>query len=99
MNKNNITPENCPYCHLDRDDYTVAFGAFWLYPSKHEGWLLHGGKCKPRPINFCPMCSRDLRENHLKENNTQYNATVDCNGQYEAKDKPTEESITGKEPK
>jgi hypothetical protein len=52
----------CPYCHEDTDECVQAFGAFWLYFDKFDGWCIHAGKCKPRPINFCPICGRELRK-------------------------------------
>ena len=52
----------CPYCHEDAEGYSTQFGAFWIRYSFHEGWLLHAGKCKPRPINHCPMCGRRLEK-------------------------------------
>ena len=50
----------CVHCHEDSEGYVVAFGAFWLSHSVHNGWLLHAGKCKPRQIRYCPMCGRKL---------------------------------------
>ena len=50
----------CQYCHEDNEGYSTVFGAFWINYSVHEGWLLHAGKCKPRPINYCPICGRRL---------------------------------------
>lgn len=53
--------ELCPFCHEDKDGYTRAFGAFYLLWDRWDGWCLHAGKCKPKPIKFCPMCGDDLR--------------------------------------
>ena len=50
----------CPYCHEDSEGYTIAYGAFWISHSVHKGWLLHAGKCKPQPINYCHICGRRL---------------------------------------
>lgn len=50
----------CPYCHPDAEDYVKANGAFWIYEDRHNGWLIHAGKCKPQPINYCPMCGKKL---------------------------------------
>lgn len=64
MEHNELKP--CPCCHEDREGYFTANGAFWISYSVHEGWLLHGGKCKPRPINYCFMCGRKLNnENNI----------------------------------
>lgn len=54
--------EKCQYCHEDAEGYSTMFGAFWIRNSVHEGWLLHAGKCKPRPINHCPICGRRLEK-------------------------------------
>lgn len=51
----------CLYCREDGEGYVKAFGAFWLYRDKFHGWMLHAGKCKPRPISFCPICGRSLK--------------------------------------
>ncbi len=53
--------EKCPYCHEDADGYVKMFGMFCLHQNRNEGWQLHAGKGKPRPINYCPMCGRELR--------------------------------------
>ena len=50
----------CYYCHEDKEGYSATNGAFWIEHSAREGYLLHGGKCKPRPINYCFMCGRKL---------------------------------------
>ena len=52
----------CPYCKEDKDGYTLAFGAFYLLWDRFDGWCIHAGKCKPKPIRFCPMCGNDLRK-------------------------------------
>jgi hypothetical protein len=53
--------EKCPYCHEDADGYTKTFGMFSLHQNKFDGWQLYAGKGKPRQINYCPMCGRELR--------------------------------------
>ena len=52
----------CQYCHEDAEGYSTQFGAFWVRYSVHEGWLLHAGKCKPVPIEYCPKCGRRLEK-------------------------------------
>lgn len=59
--------EKCKYCHEDSEGYSTAFGAFWISHSVHEGWFLHAGKCKPRPINYCPICGRRLNNEQRAE--------------------------------
>lgn len=48
--------KGCEYCKTDIDGYSTAFGAFWV-----EDTMLRTKHCKPRPINYCPMCGRKLR--------------------------------------
>ena len=52
--------KKCPYCHEDKDECVKAFGAFWLYHDRFDGWRIHAGKCKPTHVKFCPKCGRDL---------------------------------------
>lgn len=60
MNETVLKP--CPFCQEDNEGYTQAFGAFHLAWDKFDGWRLHAGKCKPKPINFCPICGNALRK-------------------------------------
>lgn len=68
-----MATELCPYCHTDRDGYTVFLpregtgnASIWRHPTVHGGWRLHfSGKNHTRmqiKINFCPMCGRELKE-------------------------------------
>ena len=59
MERNELKP--CPYCHEDGEGYYTANGAFWVGYSFIDGWQLHGGKCKPRTVNYCFMCGRKLK--------------------------------------
>lgn len=52
----------CPFCHEDSDGYTTMVGAFYLHKSPIYGWCLNAGKCKPRPIKYCPICGRNLEQ-------------------------------------
>lgn len=65
--------ELCPYCHTDRDGYTVhlpkvGIGQALIYkhPNIFGGWLLHvRGLYRSEmkiQIKFCPMCGRKLKE-------------------------------------
>lgn len=57
--KNKLKP--CPFCHEDEEGYVKALGAFCIYSPFHNGeYYLNCGKAKPRRINFCPMCGRNL---------------------------------------
>lgn len=58
-----LLEDKCKFCHLDSDDYSCMFGAFWLYPSVHEGWKIHAGKCKSQKVDYCPKCGRKLNQN------------------------------------
>ena len=49
--------KGCAFCTEDREGYTQKFGAYSIH--KNE---LCTGHCKPRKINFCPMCGRKLKE-------------------------------------
>ncbi len=53
--------KSCPFCNEDKDGYTKTFGMFCLHQNKFDGWQLYAGKGKPRQINYCPMCGRELR--------------------------------------
>lgn len=51
----------CEYCKEDSEGFRRMFGAFSLVNPFHgKIWQIHAGKCKPREINFCPMCGRRL---------------------------------------
>ena len=51
----------CEYCKEDSEGFRRMFGAFSLVNPFHgKTWQIHAGKCKPREINFCPMCGRRL---------------------------------------
>lgn len=51
----------CEYCKEDSEGFRRMFGAFSLANPFHgKTWQIHAGKCKPREINFCPMCGRRL---------------------------------------
>lgn len=53
--------DGCEYCKEDREGFRRMFGAFSLVNPFHgKTWQIHAGKCKPREINFCPMCGRRL---------------------------------------
>lgn len=56
--------EGCEYCKEDSEGFRRMFGAFSLVNPFHgKTWQIHAGKCKPREINFCPMCGRRLTNN------------------------------------
>ena len=63
MTDNKLTQEVCPYCHKDNEGYVKMFGRFYLHKNHFNGWNLYAGKGKPLPINFCPLCGRNLRGN------------------------------------
>lgn len=51
----------CEYCHEDGDGYRKMIGAFSITNPFHgDVWNLEARHCKPRQINFCPMCGRRL---------------------------------------
>ena len=53
--------DGCEYCKEDSEGFRRMFGAFSLVNPFHgKTWQIHAGKCKPREINFCPMCGRRL---------------------------------------
>jgi hypothetical protein len=53
--------DGCEYCKEDNEGFRRMFGAFSLVNPLHgKTWQIHAGKCKPREINFCPMCGRRL---------------------------------------
>lgn len=53
--------DGCEYCKEDSEGFRRMFGAFSLVNPFHgKTWQIHAGKCKPREINFCPMCGRKL---------------------------------------
>lgn len=53
--------DGCEYCKEDNEGFRRMFGAFYLVNPFHgKTWQIHAGKCKPREINFCPMCGRRL---------------------------------------
>lgn len=53
--------DGCEYCKEDNEGFRRMFGAFSLANPLHgKTWQIHAGKCKPREINFCPMCGRRL---------------------------------------
>lgn len=53
--------DGCEYCKEDSEGFRRMFGAFSLINPFHgKTWQIHAGKCKPREINFCPMCGRRL---------------------------------------
>ena len=59
--------DGCEYCKADNDGFRRMFGAFSLVNPFHgKGWQIHAGKCKPREINFCPMCVRRLPQLRCK---------------------------------
>lgn len=57
---------NCRYCTMDYDDYVLPLeknGHVFLYPSI-GAWSLQVNVhkwSKQIPINYCPICGRDLR--------------------------------------
>lgn len=56
--------DKCPYCNPDKDGYVQAFGAFYLNLKDNT---LCTGHCKPRDIDYCPKCGRNLhddKDNH-----------------------------------
>lgn len=51
----------CEFCTEDKDGYVKKIGAFSLSEPFHKGeYFLCTKHCKPRKINFCPMCGRKL---------------------------------------
>ena len=53
--------DGCEYCKEDSEGFRRMFGAFSLVNPFHgKTWQIHAGRCKPREINFCPMCGRRL---------------------------------------
>ena len=51
----------CEYCNEDGDGYRKMIGAFSVTNPFHGNvWNLEARHCKPRKINFCPMCGRRL---------------------------------------
>lgn len=45
-------------------------GAFCISNPFHRGeYYINGGKLKPRKINYCPMCGRELKERDMHETN------------------------------
>lgn len=55
-----IEPE-CDFCTEDKDGYVKKMGAFSISEPFHKGeYYLRTKHCKPRKINFCPMCGRKL---------------------------------------
>lgn len=53
--------DGCEYCKEDSEGFRRMFGAFSLVNPFHgKTWQIHAGKCRPREINFCPMCGRRL---------------------------------------
>lgn len=52
----------CPYCSEDSEGYVKMHGAFSISNPFHRGeYYLTCGKSKPRKINYCFMCGRNLR--------------------------------------
>ena len=55
-----MEPE-CDFCTEDKDGYVKKMGAFSISEPFHKGeYYLRTKHCKPRKINFCPMCGRKL---------------------------------------
>ena len=55
-----LEPE-CDFCTEDKDGYVKKMGAFSISEPFHKGeYYLRTKHCKPRKINFCPMCGRKL---------------------------------------
>ena len=53
--------DGCEYCNEDRDGYRKMIGAFSITNPFHGNvWNLEARHCKPKQINFCPMCGRRL---------------------------------------
>ena len=53
--------DGCDYCKEDSEGFRRMFGSFSLVNPFHGNtWQISAGKCKPREINFCPMCGRRL---------------------------------------
>ena len=53
--------DGCEYCKEDSEGFRRMFGSFSLVNPFHGNtWQISAGKCKPREINFCPMCGRRL---------------------------------------
>ena len=51
----------CEYCVEDSEGYRKTLGAFSITNPFHGSvWNLETSHCKPRQINFCPMCGRRL---------------------------------------
>lgn len=51
----------CAYCNEDNEGFYALLGGFYITNPFHKGeHYLNGGKLKPRKINYCPMCGRDL---------------------------------------
>ena len=56
----------CEYCHTDLDGYIVPIdknGHAYLNERNRYSWVLTIKACgwyKDIPINFCPMCGRQL---------------------------------------
>ena len=51
----------CEYCKEDGNGYRKMIGAFSITNPFHgDVWNLETRHCKPRQINFCPMCGRRL---------------------------------------
>lgn len=48
--------KGCGFCKEDSEGYTTMHGAYYLH--KNE---LCTGHCKPREINYCPMCGHKLK--------------------------------------
>lgn len=60
--------DGCEYCKEDSEGFRRMFGAFSLVNPFHgKTWQIHAGKCKPREINFCPMCGRRLPQPPKRE--------------------------------
>lgn len=62
--------EACSFCHEDREGFTSILGSFYISKPFYKGeYYLNGGKLKPRKINYCPMCGRELKERDMHETN------------------------------
>ena len=58
-----MEPKLCPFCHEDREGYYKMLGAFYISNPFHRGeYYINCGHAKPRKINFCPLCGRELKE-------------------------------------
>lgn len=53
--------DGCEYCNEDSEGYRKMIGAFSITNPFHGNvWNIETCHCKPRQINFCPMCGRRL---------------------------------------